>query len=250
MRKLLEVKELLADQKRVNSKLCARLSELENKDVDKPTTVSYAEQAAKRPKNLVPKTKKDLVEFVRTRNSAPSSKTIVIKPPAGTKDPIRYLARKLDPSKDNIKVKHIANISSERAIVRVSTNTDATKIKENPALRDCEFSQRKLKSPKIIIFGTSTQVVGELERDLYNQNESLRIQSKGDYDNFAAAFRPVRQWRDKGRKTATWIVSVSPSIRKLLVEDLTGKLHLGWMRVRVEDHLKRLGVSSASDTAI
>ena len=66
------------------------------------------------------------------RNDVPPIKTTIIKPPASTTVPIRrYLARKLDPSTDNIKVKDIANISGKRTIVRVSMDSDKTRIKEN-----------------------------------------------------------------------------------------------------------------------
>lgn len=67
------------------------------------------------------------------------SKTIIVKPPAGTKDPLRYLSRKVDPNRENINFKHAANISNNREIIRVNTESTLVKITENPALVGCEF---------------------------------------------------------------------------------------------------------------
>ena len=203
-----------------------RLAKLEKTVGPKPPTKTFAEQAAKRPRRLAPTSKKDLVGLAGSRATIPTTETIIIKPPEGVKDPIRYLARCYDATKDNNSVRSVYKISNDRVIVRVGTESAAAKIRENPAPKSCEFSQAKIKFPKIIIYGTNIQGSKDICEDLYNQNEAIRIRHNGDYHLFELRFRPVRCWRDKGRNAYTWIVEAPSTFRKLLVEEMRGGAYL------------------------
>ena len=121
-------------------------------------------------------------------------------------------------------------------IFHVGTESAAAVIRSNPVLSDCVFSTGTIR-PKVVLLGTHCSAGEELRKDLYNQNESVRIACRGDLADFKKLFRPVRCWRDKGRKTYSSIADAAPPVRKPLVEEMEGKVHLGWMRVRVTDYI-------------
>ena len=234
-RRLLEVEKSLEDQKKANLAVTEHFAKLEKIVRPKSPTKTFAEQAAKRSRRLAPTSKKDLVELVGSRATLPTTKAFIIKPPAGVKDPIRYLVRCYDPTKDNNSVKSVYKISNDRVIVRVGTESAAAKIRENSALKSCEFSQVKTRLPRIIIHGTNIQVSKDFCEELYSQNEAIRIRCKGDYQIFEMS--AVRCWRDKGRNTYTWIVEATSTFRKFLVEEMKGRVHIGWLRVHIAKYI-------------
>ena len=44
------------------------------------------------------------------------------------------------------------------------------------------------------------------ERDLFDQNDAIRKNCKGNYQTFVKYFRPDRSWSDKRKDTFTWVV--------------------------------------------
>ena len=138
--------------------LSERFFKLEKIVGPKNPAKTYAERAAKWPRKLAPKNKKDPVELIRTRDDHPSSKSLIIKPPAGISDPIRYVARANDPSKEGIKI-----ISNKRVIVRLDSVTETLAMKRAPALKDCEFPY---------VYYTTRCKVAE---DLFDQNKAIQV---------------------------------------------------------------------------
>lgn len=54
---------------------------------------------------------------------------------------MRYLARSFNSGKDNIHIRDVMKISSDRVLVRVNTDTAAAAIKDAVVLKDCVFSE-------------------------------------------------------------------------------------------------------------
>ena len=94
--RLLEVEKLLAEQTTANLELSERVSRLEKANEPKGSKSTYAEQAAKRPCKMVPKTAGNLSRLIQIRDDASetlSRQSLRIRTPAGVRDLLNYLAR-------------------------------------------------------------------------------------------------------------------------------------------------------------
>ena len=105
-RRLGDVEELLNNQRKANQEMAECTPSPENVVGPKNPTITYPEQAAKRPVFTALKSEKDIRDLLRNRGNDPKiMHTVIIKPPAGVTDPVRYLARKYKPGSEGIKVK-------------------------------------------------------------------------------------------------------------------------------------------------
>ena len=240
--RLLEVEKLLAEQTAANLELSERVSKLEKANEPKGSKSTYAEQAAKkRPCKMVPKTTRDLVNFIRVRDEAieiPSRNAVRIRPPSGVADPLNYLARAYDPGKHGINIRKIVQTKDDGVIVRLNLIEAAEKLQEAKALKDCCFTPMTAKNPKIILFGTKHKNGKDLVRDLFEQNSDVRKHINHGFEFFENECNlPERCWPGRIGGTYTWVVSVEPILRTLLVDRMRGKTNIGWRIIRIADYI-------------
>ena len=142
------------------------------------------------------------------------------------------LMKTFNPQREKVQINNIRKTKCG-LVIETATEEDLHKLETNKSISSKFVVERPQKrSPRLIIYDVPKELEEEeFAKAIFEQNEEVASNAT----EFAKCFKPKFKTGKKNSETTKWVVEVSSSTRKVLLN--ARRVFIGWRACKVQDYL-------------